>query len=318
MLTLGSASSADDPKARLRKHLLTAVMLAMAAWFGGQWAVERMIQGPLEEERRVTERLKDDIKQREEGLARIREAGKLLDIWQDQSLPSDPEVARSLYQAWLIELIDDIGLASPSVTSSEPVLRRGIYYSLAFSARGRGTLDQLTEFLFAVYQTDLLHQIRSLTITPLQRADQLDISLSIEALALTGENGDDPETVFAEFQRRTWRASDRLAFDDLEAYKAVVRRNLFGMGGGGSAHDSDFTVLTSITRVDGEPEVWFTVQSTDELVRRRLGETFQVGTLELEVVEAFGTEVVLQVDGERWLLTLGDNISDAFALPPEF
>ena len=108
----------------------------MAAWFGGQWAVERMIQGPLEEERRVTERLKDDIKQREEGLARIREAGKLLDIWQDQSLPSDPEVARSLYQAWLIELIDDIGLASPSVTSSEPVLRH-LLFACVFRARSR-------------------------------------------------------------------------------------------------------------------------------------------------------------------------------------
>ncbi len=313
-----SASSSDERKERIRKLLLSAIMVGMGVWFGGQWVLESLIQGPLERERAQTERLRGDIKEREEGLIRIREASKMLEIWENQSLPSDPEVARSLYQAWLVELIDDVGLTSPSVTSSEPVLRRGVYYTLSFSVRGRGTLEKLTRLLFAIYQTDLLHQIRSIALSPMQRAEQMDVSLSIEAIALVaGSESEDAETVFEEFRRRTWRASNRLAYSHLDAYQTIVRRNLFGMGGG-TLDASDFTVLTSINEVNGEPEVWFTVQSTDQLIRRRIGESFQVGTLDLEVIEAFGTDVVLEVDGERWLLTLGENLMDAFALPPEF
>ncbi len=313
-----SASSSDERKERIRKLLLSAIMVGMGVWFGGQWVLENLIQGPLERERAQTERLRGDIKEREEGLIRIREASKMLEIWENQSLPSDPEVARSLYQAWLVELIDDVGLTSPSVTSSEPVLRRGVYYTLSFSVRGRGTLEKLTRLLFAIYQTDLLHQIRSIALSPMQRAEQMDVSLSIEAIALVaGSESEDAETVFEEFRRRTWRASNRLAYSHLDAYQTIVRRNLFGMGGG-TLDASDFTVLTSINEVNGEPEVWFTVQSTDQLIRRRIGESFQVGTLDLEVIEAFGTDVVLEVDGERWLLTLGENLMDAFALPPEF
>jgi len=293
--------------------------VAMVLYFGGTWLADRWIQGPLEAAQRDTERLKRDIKQREEALAKIRAAGKLLEQWEEQSLPADTEVARSLYQAWLVELVDDVELSNPSVTSSEPVTHKGLYHSLTFNVRGRGTLEQLTRLLFVVYQTDLLHQVRSLTITPLQRSDQLDLSLSIEALVLIGPGSSattDQETVFEEFRRRTWRESDRLAFENLEAYDVIVQRNLFGMGG--SPDPTDFAYVTSINEVDGEPEVWFTIRSTDEVVKLRCGDRFEIGPLSLVVAEVFGTEVIIRVDGERWLLTLGDRITDAHALPPEY
>lgn len=302
---------------RYRSYALGAVLFAMLAYFGGQWLIDRLIQAPLDAAARETQRLTDAIEQRETSLAKIRAAGKLLEQWETQSLPADPEVARSLYQAWLVELIDDVGLASPSVTSSEPTTRKGLYHAMTFSVRGRGTLDQLTRFLFAVYQTDLLHQVRSLTITPLQRVQELDVALSIEALALIGAGKASPasqESVFEEFRSRTWRVSQRLAFANLEDYQPIVERNLLGMGG--SPDSSDFTFVTAINEVDGKPQVWFTIRSSDEVVKRSVGESLQVGSLELEIVEAFGSEVIVAVDGERWLLTLGDKITDAHALPP--
>jgi hypothetical protein len=190
---------------------------------------------------------------------------------------------------------------------------------LSFSIRGRGTLEQLTRFLFAFYQTDLLHTVRSLTVTPLQRSDQLDLSLSVEALALIGGGnamaGRDPEAILDEFRLRTWRASDNLAFDDLSAYRSVVQRNLFGIGG--TPDPSESAYLTSINEIDGQPEVWFTLRATDEVVKLRTGERLELGPLSLEIDEVIGPDVVLRVDGERWLLTLGDRVTDAWALPPE-
>lgn len=306
---------------RSRQFILGGIMLAMAAYFGGTWLMDRWIQGPLQAAQRETEQLRKDIKQREDGLARIREAGKLLEVWEQQSLPENVEVARSLYQAWLVELVEDVQWTNPSVTSSEPSTRRGLYHSLSFSVRGRGTLEQLTRFLFAFYQTDLLHTVRSLTITPLQRSEQLDVSMSIEALALIGSSAKDAdntqEGLYEEFRRRTWRVSERLAADQMETYKtSIVRRNVFGMGGTPDPIDSAY--LTSINQIDGQPEVWFTLRATNELVKLRIGQSFQMGSLSLEIAEVLGPDVVLHVEGERWLLSLGDRLTDAFALPPEY
>jgi len=150
--------------------------------------------------------------------------------YESQSLPGDWEVARSLYRAWLLELVDDVKLANPTVASGPA--RKERYHTLpSFSVRGHGTLEQLKIFLFAFYQTDLLHQIRSLSIRPPAQGNQLDLSMSIEALVLDhiapdGDDGDQ-QTVVEEFRQRCSRVSNRLASDNLEDYDVIDRRNLF-------------------------------------------------------------------------------------------
>ena len=313
-----------SPLARYRTAGLAAMLLVMVAYFGGEWLMDRLIQGPLEAARSRRTQLERDVQKRETSLQRLREAGKLLAQWEDQSLPADTEAARSLYQAWLVELVDDVGLAGPSVTSSEPVARAGLYYTLSFSVRGRGTLEQLTKFLYAFYQADLLHQLRSLTITPLQRAQDLDLSFAIETLILEPggaaaakkDASATPENVYEQFRRRTWRVSDRLASDNLQAYDVIVRRNLFALGGG--FDPTDHTYLTSITLIDGQPEVWFTNRATDEVVRLRAGGRLELGPLTFRLAEVLGRDVIIETDGERWLLSLGDRITDAHALPSGF
>ena len=319
---MSQPSAPASPSSRYRTVGLAAVLLVMVAYFGSEWALD-LVQGPLQAAHSRRTKLERDIEQRETSLRRLREAGKVLAQWEDQSLPADLEVARSLYQAWLVELVDDVGLTSPSVTSSEPSARGGLYRTLAFSVRGRGTLDQLTKFLYAFYQTDLLHQVRSLTITPLQRSDALDLSFSIEALSLTPVRDErakpaaappPSENVFAQFRRRAWRVSERLAFAELDPYGVIVRRNLFGLGGG--FDPTDLTYLTSVTEVDGQPEIWFTNRATDEVMRLRAGDQLELGPLSFRLAEVHAADVIIEIDGERWLLSPGDKITDAHALPP--
>jgi len=315
-------SDAHSKASGYRQYLLLAMLLAMMAYFGGEWVLDNLIEGPIEAAQRKTDSLRGRIKRLETGLAKIRAAGKLLERWENQSLPSDTEVARSLYQAWLVELVDDVGFGNPSVNSSEPLNRKGLFYALSFSVRGRGTLEQLTTFLFTFYETDLLHQVRSVNITPTSQQDMLDLSIAIEALVLRNAgraSSRDPETVFEEFRQRTWRRSDRLAFDRLEDYDPIVRRNLFETGAGGAIDPTDSTYLTSINIVNGVPEAWFTVRTTDEVMKLKPGEVFQIGSLVGRIAEIYGQDVIIESDdGERWLLTLGDKITDAHALPPEF
>ena len=195
-------------------------------------------------------RLRDDIAKRELDLAKFRKASRESKPGKAQSLPSDTEVARSLYQAWLVELVGSAGLSNPNVDSGEPVSRKGMYNSLSFSVRGRGTLKQLTKFLFDFYRADHLHQIQSLSLTPVPRLEELDFAISIEALSLDNA---------AHKDQLSDHVSDRLASEDLADYQSIVERNLFGVGGGG-ADEADFAYLTAIIEVNGQPEAWFTLR----------------------------------------------------------
>jgi len=122
----------------------------IAALYGGNWLYQANYEAPLAERRAETDSLREDIAKRELDLARFRKASQELKQWRAQSLPSDTEVARSLYQAWLVELVGAAELVNPNVDSSEPSTRKGMYDSLNFSVRGRGTLEQLTQFLFGM------------------------------------------------------------------------------------------------------------------------------------------------------------------------
>ncbi|MEX2114075.1 MAG: hypothetical protein WD845_12865 [Pirellulales bacterium] len=291
-----------------REKILAAAIGAIAVLYGGNWLYQSNYVAPLDARRADIDRLRGDIAQRELDMARFRKANQQLKRWQAQSLPSDPEIARSLYQAWLVGLVGKAGFIAPNVDSSEPITRKDLYTSLRFSARGRGTPEQLTRFLFDFYRADHLHHIESLNLTPVPRSDELDIALSVEALSLPdGERKD----------QLTTRVSERLASEQLADYRVIVDRNLFGIGGGGF-DAADFAYLTAITEVNGEPEAWFTLRASGELLKLRNGQAFQIGALAGSIVEITDSDVVLDCEDERWLVGVGESLMQASTLPPEY
>jgi hypothetical protein len=306
--------------AKYRKYAFGAVLGVILLYFAGEWFLDNVLQGPVRAARLETTKLKREIARKEKSVQQAKQLRQILDRLESQSLPSDAQVARSLYQQWLFELVEDIELENPSVNSSEPVSRKGIYQTLSFSVRGRGTLEKLTRFLFAFYRTDLLHQIRSVNIVPLSNDDRLDLSMAIDAMVLpnaTPEQGKDAsqETIFEEFRRRAWRSSTRLASYELVAYDPIIQRDLFGIGG--PPDPTDHAFLTSINIVDGVPTVWITLRASDEVLKLAQGDPFTIGSVVGTVLEVRAPDVVIESDGERWLLSLGDKLTEAFALPPE-
>jgi hypothetical protein len=291
-----------------REVILAAGLGTILGVYGMHWIYQHVYVLPLEERREKTTRLREDIGKRELELARIAKAGKDLKRWKTQSLPTDTEVARSLYQAWLVALVGAAEFDNPNVDSSEPLIRKGLYNSLSFSVRGRGTLKQLTRFLFDFYRADHLHQIQSLSLTPVPRQDELEIAVSIEALCLVDADRKD---------RLNARDSDRLASTSLDAYQAIAERNLFGIGGG-EADEASLAYLTAITEVNGEPEAWFTLRASGQLLKLQQRQSFAIGPFHGTVAEIHRSEVILLCDEERWLLTIGDNLMQANMLPPEF
>lgn len=330
-----SKARANSPTAnKYRQIALGAVFGLLVLYFGGEWVWQTVLEGPIDGKRQAYQKLLDAEKKKEKEWEGFQEDARKLVQWRKQSLPSDTEVARSLYQAWLLQVVVDyVKLDSPSVSPGEPVSRQGRFYAIPFSVRGRGTLDQLTRLLFAFYRTDLLHQIRSLHVTPLGNSEQLDLALSIETLVLPGAGPEldkdlaeeeRQETIIADFQERASRVSRRLASvalaeytpPTLADYRPIAQRNLFGVGS--DPDPTDYAYLTFINTVDGEPEVWFTLRATGETLKRRQGESLRIGNFTGTIAEIQGSDVILESEGERWLLTLGEKLADAFALPPEF
>lgn len=290
-----------------REMMLAAGVAALGVAYGGNWILQSYYVAPLDERQARIASLREDIGKRELDLARFRKANQKLKGWQAQSLPSDTEVARSLYQAWLVELVGKAGFLSPNVDSTEPVTRKGLYSSLSFSVRGRGTLEQLTGFLYDFYHADHLHHIQNLNLTPVPRSDELDIALSIEALSLPDAQRKD---------QLTTRTSQRLASDGRADYAPIHKRNVFGSGGG--QDEADFAYLTAITEVNGEPQAWFTLRASGELRKLGHGGRLQVGAFEATIADIGDSDVTLLCDDERWLLGLGENLMQASTLPPEF
>jgi hypothetical protein len=290
-----------------RQQILVAVLALMLVYFGGDWLWRTAVEAPLSSRHRRIDRLQDEIRKRERDLARARKDVRELASFEEQSLPSDPQVARSLYQAWLLKLVGDVGFANPNVDSGEPANRKGLYQSITFTVQGRGTLAQLTKFLYEFYRAGHLDQIRSLVVTPMARGSKLDLSLSIEALVLPMK---EPKQVLSQ------SVSNRLAFATLADYGVIPRRNLFGSSG--ASDPTDHTYLTSIQSINGQPEVWFTLRTEDKVVKLKPGESLQVGQFSGKLLEVDDEDVVLESEGQRWLLSLGDSLAQAFALPPEY
>mgnify|MGYP000465854840 CR=1 FL=1 len=291
-----------------RQKILLAVLGLLLVYFGGEWAWQNAIQGPLDARRARIRRLEKDLDKRQRELAQARKAMQELETLHEQSLPSDPQVARSLYRAWLLQLVTRVGFANRNVEAGEPANRRGLFQSILFTIQGRGTLEQLTRFLYDFYRAGHLHQIQSLSITPLSNSGQLDLSLVVEALVLPLEEEKD---------QLSQSPSDRLAWERFEDYAVIPQRNLFGAVG--ASDPVDHTFITAIQHVDGKPEVWLTVQTEDRVLKLKPGESFQIGPFAGKVVEIDGDDVVLEgVGGQRWLVSFGESLAQSLALPPEY
>jgi hypothetical protein len=293
-----------------RERILAFAFGALVVGYGGNWLFETALQGPLDRRRSAIAREQKKIQSLEAKLGQARKAGKELAEWEAQSLPSDVSQARRLYQAWLTDMINQIGLSDLSFNAGTPVSRKGYFNVVSFAVRGRGTLAQLVELLFEFYSADHLHQIQKLDITPSsQDSNLLDLSISIEALALPGAD---------RREQLSTRTSHRLASATLADYQSIVKRNLFRFGGTG-ADATDYTYLTAVIDVNDQLEAWFTSRNTGDVVKLHQGDSIDIGQFRGTIIDIQGSDIVVQSeDDERWLLTVGENLAQASALPPEF
>jgi hypothetical protein len=188
-----------------RERILAIAVLSILVLVGGFFLVQALFLGPLQKKSEAIAILQDQIDKKTLRVEEIQGELHLLDRWKSLSLPSNHRDAQIEYEKWLTNLVQEQGFTGPTITPKAVDLKTGItatgpavakatpvYAKLGFSVTGRATLANLAKMLDKFYSAGLLHQIRTIsiqkpqTLTAQQQRNELDINLSIEALALSG------------------------------------------------------------------------------------------------------------------------------------
>lgn len=236
------------------KKILAAIVSVLVVVFAIYFSVDR-VRGSLRNRNQQIEAASRDIAKKELTVHSGEIAMEQLDQIRRRSLPANRERARSLYQSWLLERVDDVGLAEANVKAGSGRPHRD-YYQHSFSISGRGNLEQLTELLYEFYFVDFLHRIRSARFTPIRDTDDLDINIQVDVLSMT--TADDVEQLV---EIRSTRLNGTL--DD---YKhSILNRNIFGPA-------NQEPKLASIRRQDAKLDQRFSyeVRATEKDERQRL------------------------------------------------
>ena len=290
-----------------RQWIFIGILGVIVFYRGGTWLLENVIEGPMKKRNIQSVKLKRDLKKIRSNLRKVRNSAKEIVKWEKRSLPADSERARSAYRSWLTGIVSRVGIDKPNITAGSSLSRRNLYRSMVFTVSGKGTLEQVTRILYDFYKAPYLHRIQSIGLNPQRRSGTVDFSISIQALILPGANRSD------ELPTGT---SDILARTDFEDYRIIAQRDFFSVGP--AYDDSDHAYLTGMPSVNGQREIWFTIRTTDQLIKLQKGDLFSIGQFSGKIAEIHAPDVIIESDGERWLLSKGEKLSDAFVLPPEY
>lgn len=242
--------------------------------------------------------------------------------WERRSLPRDRELARSLYQNWLVATLADAKLENVQVDPGRTIQLRDVYLKLPFTVRAQGSGAEVVRWLASFYGADHLQQVRELSLQPIGRAGDLQLTATIEALSLPEADRKDKLTELSGARLDDARAQ--------AAEKAIVERNLFAPyvpppppkppvvvkttpppPPKPKFDEAKYTFLTSVVSIDGEPQAWLSVRPTKELLKLRTGDEIKVGQFGGKLIRIAPTEIEIEQDGKLRKVTLGKSLGEA-------
>ena len=271
------------------------------------------IEQPTQQFNAQLDSLSGELQQASQDQLVAQKVGKRLDMYGQRSLPYDPQMARSVYQEWLLGLVDKHQLKGAAVDPGQPLpveirsrTKRGkrerIGHRISYSLRGQGSLAQLEQLLKDFRSAGHLHKIRTLSLNPTGKEGELDLSLALEVLSLTAASSRDA--------LGSWQLVDNDASaSDLPS--DFVRRNLFARGYAKSLNEIHLKAITSDKL--GRQQAWFSLPATSRSVAVFTNEKLPVPLHEITVVEILPGKVMVNVNATPVWLELGQSIGRVLA-----
>lgn len=282
-----------------RQQLLLAALGVIGALVIGDWVWREKIEAPLNELKGQHAELLEDIEKKTKTFKATKKLPERIDAWKKQALPASTETARSLYRNWLLKTIQTARLRNVRVDSGAPMSRPG-YKIMPVNAQARGTLDAITDALFAFENADLLHKIASIRLTPIGDSGQFDLAISIEAVMMPG------------VKRRSLNPgqTDRLVSVDRQSYDVIARDNIFGIAVD-HRDPMKMTLLTGVVFSNGVPQAWITDQIADSIHKLSAGAEFDTPALSGRVEEVGDDWIIIQSGEDQLKLSVGQSLAEA-------
>ncbi|MCS7237655.1 MAG: hypothetical protein NZ899_05215 [Thermoguttaceae bacterium] len=302
-----------------RRELVLAVVTGLLLILLAGRTVWTELFGTGRQLRQLRANLAQQVARLETRVARQKKLEAQLEAFKQRSLPGNTAVARSVYGHWLLELAKKSGWQNTYLDSGDS-RAAGFYSSFRFNLKGDARWEGLARFLYGFYSADYLHRIRLLTLQPKERSDQLEVNLSVEALAL--EEATSKENL-PERPPRSLPAGDERAYSDL-----LARRNIFAPYSPPRETPSvrvvntppptppppppfdasRFAFLTGIVGPPDQLEAWILSRTEGKTYVLREGESFQIGLLRGRIVRLELRAAEIEADGRRWRVAIGESL----------
>jgi hypothetical protein len=204
-----------NPRERVLAIAVAALLTCVFGFLGFSY-----VQGQFNARRGEMARLEGDIRKFKQQDVAAKLALQRIVQFEDRSLPSNVEIARTQYQDWLLNQVQSAGMTKPEVTFKTRVPDADLLDRLSFTVSAKGTAPQIIDFLHAFYAVDWLHRVTRLSLHPIKDEKALTVTIDIEALSMRKARA---------ASQLVHRPSKRLALSDKNAYhQSVAHRNFFG------------------------------------------------------------------------------------------
>lgn len=301
-----------------RERILLLATAAILVLLGLHALLNRLFLRPLESQGAQIRGLTQDIAAKQKQLDEALLARSRLADWERISFPSDPRAAQALYQEFLFKLTQDCHLEE-GVVAVRPSSQRKYSTRIPFTVTGRISLENLTEFLYRFYQPDLLQQTRSVSIRRAKDSQgKLEITLLVEGLVmhsapsrgeLVPEGAESVSPILAGAERKD--------------FALISRKNIFEPFGEPPKRDNNPELeaaqhlhLTACIDQGEGPTAWLHNRLTDERWQLHPSDALDGTGVKGKLLAVEPSHIVLEIDGQRWILDIGKSLSDKRAVGP--
>ena len=290
------------------KTLTAAVAAAGLLWFGNSGLTK--YRAALDRNSGLSRAAAEALGDAKFAEARGMQARAKLSRWRGRSLPTNREVAKSLYQDWLREQLTTAGLEVSALVDKSATARNTHFSELALDVSAAGTLSQLADFLYKFYSSVHLHRITSATITADAGGQKLTVALTVGALIL-------PDVPRAD----QLAAGEPLALPRTadEFRQRLADRNLFAPpqanAEGADQTDPD-AAGAKVTSLATDSLGWrLAVRNKDSQMQFfREGDSIKFGRFEGKILELGRHRAVIETEKGNMEVRLGQNFGEAAAV----
>lgn len=291
-----------------RTKWLLAGVGVLALLYAGDYVYRTYIEEPSRNATVALEKLDKQLQDAADSQLIAKKISQKMEGFAGRALPYNPDVARSLYQDWLLKLMERHEMAGISIDASAPVpieiksrttkkKNRLIGYRISYSVHGKTSLPKWVNWVRDFESSGHLHKIKSLTLIPLGNGNEIDANLTIEAVSLQAAEREDQLTQWIRNPQQEPSASVLASF---------VQRNIFARGFSKTLAAIRLQALTFNRR--GEGEAWFDVGEGKSTQIINLGQKLDIPIHDIVLLSVAGDVAKLKVNGAVIELAIGQTL----------